>query len=108
MAGGVFPNFRSDEKAEKQSANGETVTAYDEERRLAYVAITRGELTTTVLSPKNSYLGKAATASIFPLEACIPFEGEAEQEKETQQNKTASLVQDAIRNLRNLAEEGAQ
>lgn len=71
MAGGVFPNFKTDEKA----ANGDQ-TAYDEERRLAYVAITRGEDSVTVMSPQTSYLGKPSAMSRFVAEACIQVAGE--------------------------------
>jgi superfamily I DNA/RNA helicase len=77
MAGGVFPNFRSDKEAEKQELAGVPVTAYDEERRLAYVAITRGKDTTTIMSPQRSYLGKPSGSSMFINEACIPMGGEA-------------------------------
>lgn len=77
MAGGVFPNFRSDETAAQQEASGGPVTAYDEERRLAYVAITRGQDTTTVIAPHANYLGKPAGNSRFISEACIPIQGES-------------------------------
>ena len=79
MAGGVFPNFRSDEKALEQQMAGEVVTAYDEERRLAYVGITRGEESCTVISPQANYLGKPASVSRFVDEACIQVAGEAEK-----------------------------
>jgi len=73
MAGGVFPNFRSDKLAEKQESTGQVVTAYDEERRLAYVAITRGRDTTTIMAPMKTYLGKPTKGnSIFISEACVP------------------------------------
>jgi len=74
MAGGVFPNFRSDEK---EAAGDET--AFDEERRLAYVAITRGEQSVTVMAPQKNYLGKPAPMSRFIAEACIPVVGEKAQ-----------------------------
>jgi superfamily I DNA/RNA helicase len=80
MAGGVFPNFRSDKLAEEQEMTGQTVTAYDEERRLAYVAITRGKDTTTILSPMKTYLGKPAGGSVFINEACIPRQGDPKGE----------------------------
>lgn len=75
MAGGIFPNFRSGQTADEQASAGEPVTAYDEERRLAYVAITRGEDTVTVISPKKNYLGKPSGRSIFLDEACIQVPG---------------------------------
>jgi hypothetical protein len=68
MAAGVFPNFRSENDPEP--------TALDEERRLAYVALTRGEETVTVLSPKTNYLGKPSGMSRFVSEACIPIKGD--------------------------------
>lgn len=80
MAGGVFPNFRSDKLAEEQEATGKTVTAYDEERRLAYVAITRGRDTTTIMTPMKTYLGKPAGGSVFIGEACIPMQGDSKSE----------------------------
>ena len=77
MAGGVFPNFRSDKEAEQQELGGQPVTAYDEERRLAYVAITRGRDSTTILSPSKSYMGKSAPSSRFISEACVPIVGQS-------------------------------
>jgi DNA helicase-2/ATP-dependent DNA helicase PcrA len=81
MSGGVFPNFRTDKTAEEQENAGVPVTAYDEERRLAYVAITRGKDTTTIMVPQKSYLGKPSGASQFIGEACIPMVGEAKEVK---------------------------
>lgn len=107
MAGGVFPNFRSDEKALKQEMEHQPVTAYDEERRLAYVGITRGEQSSTVICPRFNYLGKEAAVSRFASEACIPFEGAMEQDKEkeqTEQAKTAGLIQDSIDQLREIGQ----
>lgn len=71
MTGGVFPNFKTDEKADLGDE-----TAFDEERRLAYVAITRGEDSVTVMAPRRSYLGKDASQSRFISEACIQMFGE--------------------------------
>jgi len=92
MAGGVFPNFRSDQKAEEQTLAGEPVTAYDEERRLAYVAITRGMDSSTVISPHANYNGKPAITSRFIGEACIQTVGEAQQEQEEQLVETAKTA----------------
>lgn len=91
MAGGIFPNFRSASVADEQEAAGEPVTAYDEERRLAYVAITRGEDTVTVISPKKNYLGKPASRSRFLDEACIKVPGSAPV-PEIDAGKTASVI----------------
>lgn len=66
MPGGVFPNYRNDEAF----AEGDE-EAYDDERRLAYVAITRGEDSVTIMSPQESYLNKPADTSRFIEEACI-------------------------------------
>jgi superfamily I DNA/RNA helicase len=71
MAGGVFPHHSNDEKA----IEGDE-TAFDSERRLAYVALTRGEDSVTVLSPKINYLGREAQPSRFISEACIGWVGE--------------------------------
>lgn len=71
MAGGVFPHHSNEEK----EAEGD-ITAFDSERRLAYVAITRGEDSVTVLSPKTNYLGREAKPSRFISEACIGWVGE--------------------------------
>lgn len=69
MAAGVWPNYRSEAA---YTAGDET--AFDEERRLAYVAITRGRDSVTVLSPDVSYMGKDAGTSRFVSEACIKDE----------------------------------
>jgi DNA helicase-2/ATP-dependent DNA helicase PcrA len=93
MSGGVFPNFRTDEAAR------EDPTAYDEERRLAYVAITRGEQSVTVMAPAVTYLGKPATGvSRFISEACITVEGQPKTpdgepvEEPPEEARTASFV----------------
>jgi DNA helicase-2/ATP-dependent DNA helicase PcrA len=57
MAGGVWPNAMSDDT--------------DEERRLAYVGITRGKEAVTVVSPYKNYLDKDADVSQFVTEACL-------------------------------------
>ena len=103
MAGGVFPNFRTEEQAE------EDPTAFDEERRLAYVAITRGEQTVTIMSPSSSYLGKPAKGiSRFIGEACIKIIGEeppkevpAEPGEVPPEAKTASFAHSLASNLSN-------
>jgi len=83
MAGGVFPNFRTD----KLAATDET--AYDEERRLAYVAITRGEQSVTIVAPAQTYLGKPATTSRFIGEAGIEWVGEPPKAVEVQPPEAA-------------------
>lgn len=72
MARGVFPHFSSFMK----ETEGD-VTAFDEERRLAYVAITRGRRTVTIMDPSVSYTGKESNVpNLFIDEACIAYEGE--------------------------------
>ena len=71
MSGGVFP-FYGDQLAFDEG----DLEALDSERRLAYVAITRGKESVTVLCPKKNYRNKDAGISQFVLEACIPLEGE--------------------------------
>lgn len=94
MAGGVFPNFKTDDVA-----NQGDVTAYDEERRLAYVAITRGENSVTIMSPSRSYLGKESSQSRFVSEACIPVDGtlprapEVESEPEGEEDYSERAVE---------------
>ncbi len=61
MAGGTFP-----------SAKTETEDEMESERRLAYVAITRGEDSVTLLAPRVNLMGKAAGISPFIVEACAP------------------------------------
>ena len=66
MSGGVFPHFSSDD-----AAGSGVEEAYDSERRLAYVALTRGQETVKVMAPKKNYLGKDAVMSKFIAEACL-------------------------------------
>ena len=71
MAGNTFPSFH----AEDAYAKGDE-QAFDDERRLAYVAITRGQDSVTILCPAKNYMGKDAFVSRFVDEACIPLPGE--------------------------------
>lgn len=57
MAKGVFPSGQSDD--------------IEEERRLAYVALTRGRDSVTVIAPDRNHRGKDAGPSVFISEACI-------------------------------------
>lgn len=61
MPKGVFPHAY----AEQDRA------AMEDERRLGYVALTRGRHTVTVLAPRVSHTGKPAGPSQFVDEACI-------------------------------------
>jgi DNA helicase-2/ATP-dependent DNA helicase PcrA len=62
MAGGVWPHARSED--------------LDEERRLAYVGITRGKQSVKVLAPDINYRNQPAKMSPFIGEACIKSEDE--------------------------------
>jgi DNA helicase-2/ATP-dependent DNA helicase PcrA len=64
MAKGVFPHARS--------VGDEDALA--SERRLAYVAITRGQDNVTILCPMENHVGKPAGPSQFVSEACISIE----------------------------------
>lgn len=81
MAGGVFPHFKTD-----QAALEGNQTAYDEERRLAYVAITRGEDSVTIIQPRTNYNGKDAAQTRFVNEACIPISGEGSFERPNEES----------------------
>lgn len=61
MAAGVFPH-RASMGDEEQMAS---------ERRLAYVALTRGENSVTVINPMRTHHGQAGGVSPFVSEACI-------------------------------------
>lgn len=61
MPSGVFPHVKSTTEEDLAS-----------ERRLAYVALTRGENRVDVLAPEVNHLGKPAGPSRFIDEACIP------------------------------------
>jgi len=94
MSGGIFPNFRTAEK----EAEGD-VTAFDEERRLAYVAITRAEQSVTVMAPQKNYLGKPAPVSRFIGEACIPIVGEKGPEQPVGKNEEELAIADPKQEL---------
>lgn len=76
MPAGTFPHKRS---------MGDPETLADE-RRLAYVAITRGRKSVTILCPKIDSAGRPAGPSQFVYEACIPIKGD-EEDKETPQEE---------------------
>lgn len=84
--GGVFPSNH----AINAVADGVN-TALDEERRLAYVAITRGEDAVTVICPAKNYRNKEADVPMFVAEACVkPRSGFAQSVGKTA-NWTATL-----------------
>jgi superfamily I DNA/RNA helicase len=71
MAKNVFPHVRSTKDEDSLAS----------ERRLGYVAITRGQDKVTIICPEVSHTGKEAGPSPFVAEACIPIQG-AEDKKE--------------------------
>lgn len=77
-ASGVFPHFKAEQAALEQAALGQEVTALDSERRLYYVALTRGRKGVTVNAPQINYRGREGTPSVFISEACIKFAGSSE------------------------------
>lgn len=84
MAQGIFPHKMA-MKTEK---------GLESERRLAYVALTRGRNRVTLLEPKSDLLGKPTAASQFAFEACIPLTGPSKTEPAPDQpvdTKTASV-----------------
>jgi superfamily I DNA/RNA helicase len=94
MAGGTFPHISAEEKAE--AGNTKDLEA---SRRLAYVAITRGQESVTVLSPKVSAIGKATKPSRFLDEACIQpmgMESNSEELDDDRIEKSASQKMEEI------------
>lgn len=71
MYEGGFPHFR---------ASGDP-KQMESERRLAYVALTRGEKSVTILEP-SKVKGKDVGPSKFVIEGCIPLVGAAQEEEE--------------------------
>lgn len=63
MAADVFPHRKSLLSSDPRELEAE--------RRLAYVAITRGENRVSIISPKISHMGKPAGVSPFVSEACV-------------------------------------
>ena len=80
MAAGTFPHAKSESDPE----------AMESERRLAYVALTRGRDSVNVLCPMESHTGRAAGPSQFVNEACIRDRSELEPQSEV--NRTASEI----------------
>jgi superfamily I DNA/RNA helicase len=71
MAKNVFPHVKS-------MADEDALAS---ERRLGYVAITRGQDNVTIICPEVNHVGRDAGPSPFVAEACIPIQG-AEDKKE--------------------------
>ena len=90
MAAGTFPHKSTDDAYQAGDD-----TAYDDERRLAYVALTRGEDSVTVLCPDQNYMGMDAGPSRFVSEACIGFEGEDTPEEDADAVEDSSTTMTA-------------
>ena len=75
MAQGVFPP--SEELMRRDEAPDPIIKAgtIEDERRLAYVAITRGEDSVTIMCPRETYRGTPGGPSQFVDEACIGMVG---------------------------------
>jgi hypothetical protein len=73
MAAGVFPHVRSMDSDEELAS----------ERRLAYVALTRGKDAVTVICPSETHMGQPGGVSMFMAEACIKPEGAEEDNPDT-------------------------
>jgi len=80
MAAGVFPHNRSMGDEDAMAS----------ERRLAYVALTRGRDSVTVLCPAVNHIGKPAGPSQFVSEGCIPNESREDWQEDADQARTAS------------------
>ena len=83
MAKGVFPHVQS------EGYEG----ALASERRLAYVAITRGQDNVTILCPMESHVGRPAGPSQFVSEACVQVENSNPQQP-AEEPVSASFVDD--------------
>lgn len=86
VAENLLPHYKSIEKSEEQTMNGELPMAIEEERRLAYVMVTRAEKRCYV-SSIDSYNGKYAGRSRFIEEMgleLIPVMDEEEKEEITE------------------------
>lgn len=79
MASGVFPHSKSMGDEDSLAS----------ERRLAYVAITRGQDNVTILCPSINHIGKPAGPSDFVGEACIPIEGQKKPGEEGSELKAS-------------------
>lgn len=85
MGEGIFPSSRTVKASENDPA------AMYEERRLAYVTLTRGQDSVTVLAPRINKFGKPCSPSRFISEACIPGITQTPGEADENAGKLASL-----------------
>lgn len=83
MAQGVFPH--------RFSVTNEKLLA--SERRLAYVALTRGRNRVVVLEPKTELTGKPVKPSQFTFEACVPLEGSSKEGVEALADSSVNLME---------------
>jgi len=82
MAGGVFP---PDPELMARDATPDPIIkpqTMEDERRLAYVAITRGMDSVSIMSPRENYRGMEAGMSQFIDEACVGIEGYTRPEED--------------------------
>ena len=90
MSKGVWPS----------AMNGNDPKAIAEERRLAYVAITRGRDSVKVLCPEMSYNGKSTQGiSPFVSEACLRPESEKVKTSSRRKKKATHVAIDMIKSL---------
>jgi len=69
----------------------------ESERRLAYVALTRGQQSVTILEPRMDGIGKDISASQFMYEACVPLSGTTETDAEKSASASALGFEDYLK-----------
>lgn len=104
MSQGTFPHARSLSSPAEE----------DSERRLAYVALTRGRESVTVIAPRVNLFGKQVEPSQFVYEGCIPIRGgedkssmDAEKEVMKLESQRSASVLVTSEDLKALAENDA-
>lgn len=105
MSQGTFPHARSLSSPAEE----------DSERRLAYVALTRGRESVTVIAPRVNLFGKQVEPSQFVYEGCIPVRGgedkssmDAEKEVMKLESQRSASVLVTSEDLKALAENDAE
>lgn len=96
MAGGSWPSRFAEAVEEKMEGDPTKREGFKrnpmfEERRLAYVAITRGKETVTINAPAVDSKGKGIPLSRFVGEACIPAQGQVELSEEDVQERQGNI-----------------
>jgi DNA helicase-2/ATP-dependent DNA helicase PcrA len=94
----LLPHFKSIEKATEQEENGEKPQAIEEERRLAYVLVTRAEQRCFV-SSTETYNGKSAGASRFISEMGLMTEFEADSQMSDKENEALTDIMNDHNNI---------